>query len=66
MIDAFIDAERAVYGGEPICTVLQVAPSGYFQRRATRANATRQSPRMQRDAALVEQILAVFRDQHEV
>ena len=46
MIDAFIDAERGVYGVEPICAVLQVAPSGYYQRRAVRADATRQSPRV--------------------
>ena len=66
MIDAFIDAERGVYGVEPICAVLQVAPSGYCQRRAVRADATRQSPRVPRDAALLAQIRAVFRDHHEV
>ncbi|MFN8801534.1 MAG: IS3 family transposase [Gemmatimonas sp.] len=66
VIDAFIDAERGVYGVEPICAVLQVAPSGYCQRRAVRADATRPSPRVQRDAALLEQIRAVFRDHHEV
>jgi transposase InsO family protein len=66
VIDAFIDAERGVYGVEPICAVLQVAPSGYCQRRAVRADATRQSPRVPRDAALLAQIRAVFRDHHEV
>jgi len=66
VIDAFIDAERGVYGVEPICAVLQVAPSGYYQRRAVRADATRQSPRVQRDAELLEKIRAVFRDHHEV
>jgi len=31
----FIDEHRDVHGVEPICTVLQSAPSGY-QRRAAR------------------------------
>jgi transposase InsO family protein len=66
VIDAFIDAERGVYGVEPICAVLQVAPAGYSQRRAVRADATRQSPRGQRDAELLEKIRAVCRDHHEV
>ena len=39
-----------MYGGEPICAVLQVAPSGYYQRRAVRADSTEQSPRVRRDA----------------
>ena len=66
MIDAFIDAERSVYGVEPICAVLQVAPAGCYQRRPVRADPTKQSPRVRRDAALLEQIRAVFRDHHEV
>ncbi len=66
MVDAFIDAERGVYGVEPICAVLQVAPAGNYQRRAVRAEPSRQSRRAQRDAVLLEQIRTVFRDHHEV
>ena len=33
MIYAFIDAQKATYGVEPICRVLQVAPSGYHTHR---------------------------------
>ncbi len=66
MTDAISDAERGAYGAEPIFAVLQVAPSGYCQRRAVRADATKQSPRVQRDVDLLEQIRAAFRDHHEV
>lgn len=34
MIVEFIDANRSDYGVEPICEVLQVAPSGYYSRRS--------------------------------
>jgi putative transposase len=66
VIDAFIDAARGGYGVEPICAVLQVAPAGYYQRRAVRAEPSRQSRRAQRDAVLLEKIRTVFRDHHEV
>jgi putative transposase len=28
---AFIDAHRAVYGVEPICRILPIAPSTYYE-----------------------------------
>ena len=34
---AFIDQRRAVYGAEPICRVLQIAPSNYRRHAAVRA-----------------------------
>lgn len=58
---AFVDAHRDTYGVEPICKVLQIAPSGY-RRHAARRHDPAQSPaRVQRDAALLPQIEQVWR-----
>ena len=35
---AFIDEHRAVYGVEPICRVLPIAPSTYYAHAARRAD----------------------------
>ena len=37
---AFIDEHRAVYGIEPICRVLPIAPSTYYAYAARRAIPT--------------------------
>ena len=42
---AFIDAHRETYGVEPICRVLQIAPSGYYEHHAARADPARRSAR---------------------
>ena len=63
---AFIDAHREAYGVEPICRVLQIAPSGYYAHRTRAADATRRSARTQRDATLRGEIRRVWRDHHEV
>jgi putative transposase len=34
---AFIDEHREVYGVEPICKVLPIAPSTYYRHAARRA-----------------------------
>src|SRR5437868_2616160 len=51
MID-FIDEHRAIYGVEPICRVLPIAPSTYHAHAARRADPGKLSARLQRDAAL--------------
>ena len=63
---AFIDAHRTEYGVEPICRVLQIAPSGYYAHRTRATDPTRRSPRTQRDAALCAEIRRVWRDHHAV
>mgnify|MGYP002780419539 FL=1 len=63
---AFIDAHRAEYGVEPICAVLQIAPSGYYRHRQHQADATRRWARTQRDVGLLAAIQRVFRQHHEV
>jgi putative transposase len=53
---AFLDDHRAVYGVEPICRVLPIAPSTYHAHVAQRVDPARASARSQRDQALCEQI----------
>ncbi|MCH7564964.1 MAG: IS3 family transposase [Gemmatimonadetes bacterium] len=59
---AFIDDHRAEYGVEPICRVLPIAPSTYYEQKAVEADPTRRSVRAQRDAWLSVEIRRVFGD----
>lgn len=63
---AFIEAERETHGVEPICEVLEIAPSGYWAYRAQQHDPTRRSPRAQRDEVWREEIRRVWRDNHGV
>lgn len=63
---AFIDGHRVAYGVEPICRVLPIAPSTYYDHVAKRADANRQSARARRDAALKADIQHVFADNFAV
>ncbi len=58
---AFIDAHRAVYGVEPICRVLGVAPSTYYEVKSWQADPCRAPARAQRDAVLHAAIARVWR-----
>jgi hypothetical protein len=48
---AFIDNHRAVYGVEPICKVLPIAPSTYHAHQAQRVDPGKASARARRDFA---------------
>jgi putative transposase len=61
---AFIDAHREEYGVEPICRVLQVAPSGYYALKAEQRDPSRRCARAQRDDHLREAIARVWRRAH--
>jgi putative transposase len=63
---AFIDAHRATFGVEPICAVLPIAPSVYYERKARIRDPQRQPARARRDATLVEHIARVWREHREV
>ena len=63
---AFIDAHRAAYGVEPICRVLEIAPSGYYAHRARAADPDRRPARARRDERLRADVRRVHRDNHEV
>jgi transposase InsO family protein len=58
---AFIDAHREAYGVEPICQVLQTAPSWYYEQKARAAQPERVPARTQRDAVLRPVIDRVWR-----
>ena len=63
---AFIDTHRATYGVEPICAVLPIAPSTYYEHKARAADPTRRSARAQRDDALRPEIQRVWDDNRGV
>jgi transposase InsO family protein len=63
---AFIDRHRAVFGVEPICKALQVAPSGYHLHAARQVNPALKSAREKRDDALIPHIRRVWEANLEV
>jgi putative transposase len=63
---AFIDAHREVYGVEPICRVLAIAPSTYYEYAARRAAPARLPLRTQRDVRLRAEIRRVWEENFRV
>jgi putative transposase len=63
---SFIDDHREVYGVEPICRVLPIAPSTYFRYKAAQRDPTRRSPRAQRDEVLRAIIRRIWNEHHQV
>ena len=57
---AFIEEHRGTYGVEPMCKILQVAPSTYYDRRAIAHDPDRASARAKSDAALSLKIDAAW------
>jgi len=62
----FIDEHRDVHGVEPICKVLQIAPSGYRRHAAQQREPHRRCARAQRDDTLVPQIERVWQANMQV
>lgn len=63
---AFIDEHRSEYGVEPICKVLPIAPSTYWEHAARRADPHRLSQRARRDEALCAEIRRVHAENFSV
>jgi len=63
---SFIDAHRKVYGVEPICRVLPIAPSTYHAHTARRIEPTKRSARARRDDALGPEVRRVFEENFRV
>jgi transposase InsO family protein len=63
---SFIDEHRGSCGVEPICAVLPIAPSTYYERKAQRANPERLSARAKRDQELRPQIRRVWEENFRV
>src|SRR5690606_24658287 len=58
---AFIDAHRDEHGVEPICRILQIAPSSYYAHRTREPSA-----RQQRDDQLTQEITQVHEENYGV
>jgi hypothetical protein len=63
---SFIDAHRDEYGVEPICGVLPIAPSTYYEHAARRVNPVSRPARAKRDAELRDLVDRVWRDNFRV
>ena len=63
---SFIDDHRGDHEVEPICKVLQLAPSTYHNHVAKRADPEKLSLRAKRDMALKPEITRVFEDNFAV
>lgn len=62
----FVDEHRRVHGVEPICRVLQIAPSAYRRHAARMRDQSLCSTRAQRDEQLVPNIERVWNDNLQV
>jgi len=58
----FIEAHRAEHGVEPICRVLPIAPSTYYQRVTVAKTPAKASTRAKRDEDLMKDIRRLWRD----
>ncbi len=56
----FIDDHRAEYGVEPICRVLPIAPSTFYEHLIVARDPARASDRAKRDAALRQEVQRVW------
>lgn len=63
---SFIDEHRGVFGVEPICRLLPIAPSTYYENVAKRLDVDRLSIRARSDIALKIEIRRVFEQNFRV
>lgn len=62
----YIDDRREVHGVEPICNVLQIAPSTYYEHKRRAQEPRRVPARVARDAVLGEEIRRVWEENFRV
>ena len=62
----FVDQHRDTYGVEPICEVLQIAPSGYWRHAARKRNPALRCARARCDDVLAAQIERVWQANMQV
>jgi len=63
---SFIDEQRALYGVEPICAQLPIAPSTYYHHKARGSDAAKVPARLLRDRALMPNIQRVWEENFRV
>ena len=66
MMVQFIDEHQEPFGVEPMCAVLPIAPSGYYELKAREREPQRRPMQTQRDEQLGEHICRVWRENREV
>jgi transposase InsO family protein len=62
----YIDDHRERFGVEPICKVLPIAPSAYYEQKAREREPDRRPPRERRDESLKTEIRRVFEENFRV
>ena len=62
----FVDANRESYGVEPICRMLPIAPSTYYEQKAREKDPSRQPARAKRDVQLRGEIRRVRQENFDV
>lgn len=62
----FIDDHREAYGVEPICKVLPIAPSTYYEHAARKADPEQLPARLRRDEVLCTQVQRVWSENFAV
>jgi putative transposase len=63
---SFIDEHRFEHGVEPICKVLQIAPSTYYAHAARHADPQRRSQRSKTDDVLMTHVQRVWNENFQV
>ncbi len=62
----FVDANRENYGVEPICRMLPIAPSTYYEQKAREKDPSRLPARAKRDVQLRGEIRRVRQENFDV
>jgi transposase InsO family protein len=65
-VKAFIDEHRGAYGVEPICRVMQIAPSTYWLHAQRKAQPELRPERAKRDEVLVGEVERVWQENLQV
>jgi transposase InsO family protein len=63
---AFVDDQRSVHGVEPICRLLPIVPSTYFEHVARRRDPAKLSERVRRDIELRPHVRRVWEENFRV
>src|SRR5687767_6774809 len=63
---AFIDEHRTTFGVEPICAVLPIAPSVYYEQRTRQRHPERRPRRERQDEIVTDHIRRVWHENQEV
>ncbi|MEM9292273.1 MAG: IS3 family transposase [Acidobacteriota bacterium] len=63
---AFVEEHRDEYGVEPICGVLLIAPSTYYEHKARERDPSRLPVRIQKDQKLRPEVQRVYRESFDL